>query len=116
MRPVQSVGHAVHSGASEAREFDTLFFMLGWDRYGFDKKRAMTHYTELVFFCIRWDLRVMWCILVHPELETMTYYFSCSGGTSTDLKKRNVTRYAEPVFLHLVGYAGRVVHSGAFVA
>jgi hypothetical protein len=23
--------------------------MLGWDRYGLDKKRAKTHYTELVF-------------------------------------------------------------------
>jgi hypothetical protein len=24
--------------------------MLEWDRYGFHKKRARTHYTELVFF------------------------------------------------------------------
>jgi hypothetical protein len=23
--------------------------MLGWDRYGFDKKRTRTHYAELVF-------------------------------------------------------------------
>jgi hypothetical protein len=23
--------------------------MLGWDRYGFDKKRARTYYVELVF-------------------------------------------------------------------
>jgi hypothetical protein len=27
-----------------------LFFILGWDRYGFDEKRAGTFYTKLVFF------------------------------------------------------------------
>jgi hypothetical protein len=27
----------------------TLFFMLGWDRYGFNKKSNGTHYAELVF-------------------------------------------------------------------
>jgi hypothetical protein len=26
-----------------------LFFMLGWDPYGFDKKRNGTPYTELMF-------------------------------------------------------------------
>jgi hypothetical protein len=25
------------------------FFMLGWDRYGYDKKRVGTHYAVLVF-------------------------------------------------------------------
>jgi hypothetical protein len=39
----------VHSGAYGARNIDALFFMLGWDWYGFDKKRAGTRYTELVF-------------------------------------------------------------------
>jgi hypothetical protein len=43
------VGHVVHFGASGAGNVDTLFFVLGCARCGFDKKRAGTHYTELVF-------------------------------------------------------------------
>jgi hypothetical protein len=42
-------GHIAHSGASGAWYIDTLFFMLGWDRYGYDKKHVVKHYVELVF-------------------------------------------------------------------
>jgi hypothetical protein len=43
------VGHIVHSIASGVQEVDALFFMLEWDRYGFDKMRTRTRYAELVF-------------------------------------------------------------------
>jgi hypothetical protein len=60
--------------------------MLGWAKCSFPKKRARTHYVELVF--------------LHPVgsagdvvhftasgHETLTHYFSCSCGTGTDMIK-----------------------------
>jgi hypothetical protein len=44
------VGHVVHFGAFGAQNINALFFMLGWDWYGFDKNCARTCYAELVFF------------------------------------------------------------------
>jgi hypothetical protein len=38
LHPVGSAGHVVHFSTSGERIVDTLFFRLGWDRYGFDKK------------------------------------------------------------------------------
>jgi hypothetical protein len=32
-----------------AQNNDALFFMPGWDRYGFDKKHVGSHYAELLF-------------------------------------------------------------------
>jgi hypothetical protein len=43
------VGHVVHSSASRVRNMDALFFVVLWDRYGFDKKRFRTHYAKLIF-------------------------------------------------------------------
>jgi hypothetical protein len=31
------MGHVVHSGVFGVQDVDTLFFMLRWDQYGFDK-------------------------------------------------------------------------------
>jgi hypothetical protein len=42
-------GHVVDSGASGKRNVIALFFMLLWDRYGFDNERARTRYAELLF-------------------------------------------------------------------
>jgi hypothetical protein len=40
-------GSRSDSRASEERNIDVLFFMLGWAHCGFHKKRVGTHYTEL---------------------------------------------------------------------
>jgi hypothetical protein len=57
LHQVGSVGHVVHSGASEERNRDALFFMLGWDQYGYDKK-ALRHVMSNLCSCIRWVQRV----------------------------------------------------------
>jgi hypothetical protein len=38
-------------------------------------------------FCIRWDVRVTWCIPVCSSHEMSTQYFSCLGVTCMDLTK-----------------------------
>jgi hypothetical protein len=43
------VGHILHFGAFGVRNVITLFFMLGWEWYGFDKKHARRRYAKLVF-------------------------------------------------------------------
>jgi hypothetical protein len=56
LHPVGYVGHLVHSSASEARNIDGLFFMLGGT--GTDStKSVLAHFTPNFSFCIRRDLR-----------------------------------------------------------
>jgi hypothetical protein len=46
---VGNAGHIVHFGSSGVENDEALFLILGWNRYGFDKKRVRTRYTELAF-------------------------------------------------------------------
>jgi hypothetical protein len=82
--------------------------MLGWARYGFNKKCIGTHYDELEFS--------------HPGGSAGHVVHSAASEARNLLlgwarcgfhKKRCGTRYAELVSLHLVGSAGHVVHSDA---
>jgi hypothetical protein len=50
LHPMGYAAHVVHSGACGPRNIGVQFFMLGWDRCGFHKKRVATLYTKLVFF------------------------------------------------------------------
>jgi hypothetical protein len=46
-----------NSSVSSSQNINAPFFMLGWDRYGFNKKCVGTRFIEHVF-CIQWDLWV----------------------------------------------------------
>jgi hypothetical protein len=94
LHPLGSMGHVVHSSASGVRNFYTLFFMLGRDRFGFNKKRVGRHYTELVFLHPMGSTSQV----VHSGVsghEMSMHYFSCSGGTGRDSIKI-ATRHVTP--------------------
>jgi hypothetical protein len=49
---------------------------------------------------------------VRRGLKTSTHYFSCTGRPSVVSIKSIGQQYAELVFLHLMAFAGHIVHSG----
>jgi hypothetical protein len=87
-----------------------LFFMLGWDRYGFDEKCVGARYTEVVF------LHPMGSAghIVHSAASmerNMIARFFMLGWDRYRFNKKCVGRcYNELVFLHPVGSAGNVGH------
>jgi hypothetical protein len=77
------VGHVVHSSGSGEHNGDALFFMLGWDQYGFDKKHAEAHYAELVLLRTEGSAGHVVHSAASVERDGDAL-FSCSVGTSTD--------------------------------
>jgi hypothetical protein len=72
-------GHIVHAGASVVRNMITLFFMLSWDRYRFDRKHARTHYAELLFLhLVRSVGHIGYSGASGHEMST--HHFYCAGG------------------------------------
>jgi hypothetical protein len=102
--PVGSVGHVVHCGASGAQNVDALFFLLGWDRYRFQKKRVETRYSKLVFL----HLVGYAGHVVHSSASSVqninTLYFMLVWDRYRFQKKHDGTRYIKLVFLDPVEY------------
>jgi hypothetical protein len=87
--------------------------MLGWDWYGFDKKRVGTRYAQLVFLHrIGYACHVGNSGVSGPR-NVEALFFTLGWGRCSFHKKRSKTRYVELVFIHLMGSAGHVVNSGA---
>jgi hypothetical protein len=99
--------------SSWVRNIDTLFFILRWDRYGYDKKRAETYYPELVFLHPVGSASHIVYSSASRARNVNAPFFMLGQARCSFHKEHARTRYAKLVFLHLIGSAGHVVHSGA---
>jgi hypothetical protein len=113
LHPVGSAGLVMHSSVSEARNVETLFFMLRWDRYGFHNNRAGTHCAKPAFFSsgrICWSRSAFRCIRVVKRRCTI---FQVREGPVHNAQNCTGTCYAEHVSLYPAGSVVRVVHFNA---
>jgi hypothetical protein len=83
LHPFWHVGHVVLSDASGPWNIDALFSCSS--ETGTDSTTSVAgHVTPNLCFCIQWDMRILYCILVRPGHETSMHYFSFLGGTGMD--------------------------------
>jgi hypothetical protein len=82
--------------------------MFGWDRFGFNKKRTGTSYTNLLFL----HPVLFAAQIVHSGARNINTLFFMLGWDRFGFNKKCAeTRYAELVFLHPVGAAAHVEHA-----
>jgi hypothetical protein len=105
-------GHALNSCVFGARNYDTLFFMLGWAQCRFRKMSTKTPNFELMF-CMLCDLWVKSCILLQPGCENVDALFFMLRWDWYGFHKYCAgTCYNEIVFFHSVRLVGHVLHPG----
>jgi hypothetical protein len=87
----------------------TLFFMAGWDRYGFNKNHAGTHYDKLVFLHSVGST----CLVVHSgAIGAKFQHILMLRWARCGLHEKAHRDTLRPTcVLHPVGCAGHVVHS-----
>jgi hypothetical protein len=104
LHQVGPTGHLVHS-VCPGGEMSKHYISCSGGPGVVSIKSAPGHIMPNLRFCIRWDLRVTWCISVRQGLQWDRYGFA---------KKRTSTHYTGLVFLHPMEMVGHVVHLGAF--
>jgi hypothetical protein len=91
-----------------------LFFMLGWARCRFHKKRVRTRYIELVFFAFGGICESRSASSYARSVKCRHTTVMIDWAYADPTKNRPGNHYIEQVFLHSVGSAGHVVGSGTF--
>jgi hypothetical protein len=81
---------------------DVLFFMLGWDRYRFDKKDTETHYAELVCLHPMGSLSRVVHSGASKVQNIKTQFFMLGWAWCGFHKKRTGTCYTELMFWNTV--------------
>jgi hypothetical protein len=120
LHSVGFMGHVVHSGASEARNIDVLFFMHGVGPALIARKVCWNtlHQTSteyMVLHLMGYAGHVGHCSVFGARNAETLFFMLMSVRYGFD-KKHIGTHYTEFMFLHPTGSAGHVVHSGLSAA